>query len=126
MTFSKTTLTATASIPAGGVYTLCKTGISDTSHCDQTTGAGLWNGNDAIALKCGSVVYDVIGQIGTDPGAAGWGANGTTTTDHTLLRTCDVIAGDRDGSDAFDPAAQWKAYPADTVMYLGARNCPLP
>ncbi len=121
-----TTITAGASIAAGGVYTLCKTGITDATHCDQSTGSGLWNGNDAIELMCGTTVYDVIGQIGFDPGAAGWGSGMTTTTDHTLLRVCTVFAGDTNGGDAFDPTIEWAGYPADTLTYLGARDCPLP
>ncbi len=123
-TGTTTALTTTASIDPGGVYTLCKTGIGVT--CNQTTGAGLWNGNDAIELVCGTTVYDVFGQIGTDPGAAGWGTGATSSVGDTLLRDCDVFAGDPDGSDAFDPATQWAGYPLDTLMYLGARNCPLP
>jgi hypothetical protein len=127
--------TAGGSVPAGGVYVLCKTGIADTSHCSQQTGSGLWNGNDAIALVCGATTYDVIGQIGTDPGAAGWGSAGTTTTDHTLLRQCNVISGDPDGSDAFDPAAQWAGLPgghpavpgrAELSAPMTTRGGPLP
>lgn len=124
-TSTNTVLTGSAIAP-GGVYTLCKTGIADATHCDQSSGSGLWNGNDAIALACGGTVLDVIGQIGNDPGAPGWGSGDVTTTDHTLLRACTVFSGDTDGSDAFDPSVQWRGYPADTLTYLGARNCPLP
>ncbi|HTJ46122.1 MAG TPA: lamin tail domain-containing protein [Kofleriaceae bacterium] len=126
MTTSANTNISGTTLAAGGIYTLCKTGITDSSKCSQSTGSGLWNGNDAIQLKCGATVYDVVGQIGKDPGANGWGTGSNTTTDHTLLRNCDVFAGDTDGSDAFDPASQWKSYAADTLIYLGARNCPLP
>ena len=125
-TSQNSNLTSGASIAPGGVYVLCKTGIADTSHCSQSTGSALWNGNDAVALVCGGTTYDVIGQIGVDPGAAGWGTGNTATTDHTLLRDCGRFAGDPSGSDVFDPAAQWAGYPAETLQYLGAYNCPLP
>ncbi|HCL38086.1 MAG TPA: DNA degradation protein EddB, partial [Marinobacter hydrocarbonoclasticus] len=39
---------------------------------DQTTGAGLFNGDDAVLLLNGGTVADSIGQVGTDPGSY-WG-----------------------------------------------------
>ena len=45
---------------------------------DQTSGAGLFNGDDALVLRKGTTVLDVFGQIGADPGDE-WGT-GTTST----------------------------------------------
>jgi len=53
-------------------------------------------------------------------------AGGTTTTDHTLLRHCDVFAGDPIATDVFDPATQFKGYPKDYLGVFGVRTCPLP
>jgi len=85
---------------------------------DQTTGAGLFNGDDAVALVRGNQTLDVIGQIGVDPGTQ-WGSGDTSTADNTLRRLPTVCAGDPDGSDAFDPAAQWSGHPVDTFDGLG-------
>jgi hypothetical protein len=123
---SSVTIAAATSIAAGGIWELCATGITDASHCSQTTGASLWNGNDAIELVCNATIVDAIGQAGNDPGAAGWGTAPATTTNATLLRDCTVFAGDSAATDAFDPSLQWAGYPADTLTYLGARSCPLP
>ncbi len=119
-------ISAAGSIAAGGVYVVCNTGyvLSDAAKCDLTTGSANWNGDDAVALACNGVTYDVIGQIGTDPGT-NWGSGLTSTLDHTLLRECTQTVGDLDGSDAFDPSVEWAGYAKDT-SYLGAVNCPLP
>ena len=110
-------------LPTGGVFVLCHTSISDTSRCDMLTGSLLHNGNDALELVCGAATLDVIGQIGFDPGAAGWGSGSVTTTDHTLRRRCDVVTGDTVGSDVFDPALEWDGYPSNTLDDLGI-HCP--
>jgi cytosine/adenosine deaminase-related metal-dependent hydrolase len=110
-------------LPSGGVFVLCHTSISDTSRCDMLTGSLLHNGNDALELVCAAATLDVIGQIGFDPGSAGWGTGSTTTTDHTLRRRCDVVTGDTSGADAFNPALEWDGYPSNTLDDLGT-HCP--
>jgi predicted extracellular nuclease len=86
---------------------------------DQGTGAGLWNGDDAIVLRAtdGGVV-DSLGQVGFDPGAA-WTSGDVSTLDRTLRRAVDGVP-DTDPSDVFDPAAQWTSMPVDTVDGLGS------
>ncbi len=74
------------------------------AQADQTSSAGLFNGNDALALRKGGTTLDVIGQIGVDPGAAGWGTDPTNTTDNTIRRKPTITEGDPNGADAFDPA----------------------
>ncbi|HZU86608.1 MAG TPA: Ig-like domain-containing protein, partial [Anaerolineaceae bacterium] len=89
---------------------------------DLTTNSNMmaFNGDDAIALRTTANVYvDVIGQIGTDPGTR-WGASPTSTADNTLRRKGTVSTGDTDGSNAFDPAAEWDGYAQDTFDGLGA------
>jgi hypothetical protein len=123
---SSFTLTGT-SIAANDVYVFCQASyaLDDKTECDQTTSSTqVWNGDDAVALVCGTTTYDVIGQIGVDPGTE-WGTGLTSTADNTLLRVCESFAGDADGSNAFDPSVQWKGYATDS-HFLGARNCPLP
>jgi predicted extracellular nuclease len=82
------------------------------------------NGDDALVLRKAGVVIDAIGRVGEDPGSY-WGTPPVTTQDHTLVRKPDVLAGDTDETDAFDPAGEWDSYPKDTITYLGSHtvNC---
>jgi cytosine/adenosine deaminase-related metal-dependent hydrolase len=127
--YSNGTTTATRigleaiNLAPGDVYVVCNPNIADLTHCNLTNGNLSHNGNDAIELVCGGAAVDVIGQIGFDPGAAGWGTGTVTTTDHTLRRMCSVLAGDPDGTDAFDPAVEWEGFPSDTLDGLG-EHCP--
>ena len=60
---------------------------------DQTNGSGWFNGDDAIVLRKGTTVLDLIGQIGFDPGTE-WGTGVTSTADNTLRRKPTITAGD--------------------------------
>lgn len=111
----------TGTVAADDVFVLANTSANAVLKplADQLSGSANWNGNDAVVLRKGDAVLDVIGQVGTDPGAAGWGSGDTTTFDHTLRRMATVCAGDTDGSDAFDPATQWDGFARDTFDGLG-------
>jgi predicted extracellular nuclease len=91
------------------------------SQANLTTRSGLFNGDDAVALVKGDTIIDVIGQIGSDPGTE-WGSAATSTADNTLRRKTSVTDGDTNGSDAFDPAAQWDGFAIDAVSDLGQHN----
>ncbi|GFJ91104.1 hypothetical protein Prum_047460 [Phytohabitans rumicis] len=94
------------------------------AQADQTTGAGLFNGDDAIVLTKGGpagTVVDAFGQVGTDPGTE-WGTGLTSTADNTLRRLPTLSAGDTVADDAFDPAAQWAGFATDTFDGLGAHT----
>ncbi len=86
-----------------------------------TLGSGNFNGDDAVALYNGSTLIDVIGQIGFDPGTT-WGSGDVKTLDKTLVRQPTVTQGDNNGSDAFDPAAQWQGFAVNTFSNLGFHN----
>lgn len=95
-------------------------------RADFTWGQSSFNGNDAILLRDGEdAIVDVIGQIGFDPGAAGWGTT-IKTTDTTLRRKPSVLLGDTSPDDAFDPALEWEALPIDTFDGLGAHTTDQP
>ncbi|WP_312470582.1 Ig-like domain-containing protein [Neobacillus sp.] len=83
-----------------------------------------FNGNDAIVLKKGTTVIDSIGQIGKDPGAAGWGTT-VKTTDQTLVRKSNITSGDTNPNDAFIPELEWNGYLVDTFTYLGSHTMDL-
>lgn len=88
---------------------------------NQTTGAGWFNGDDAVALVSAGVAVDVLGQIGVDPGSA-WSNGDVSTLNHTLRRKLDVQTGDSVGDDVFDPALEWDVYDQDDVSDLGFYN----
>ncbi|MFG1873181.1 lamin tail domain-containing protein [Micromonospora arborensis] len=118
-----TTIALTGSVAAGDafVFASASAGAAILAQADQTTGASLFNGDDAIVLRRGTTVLDSIGQVGTDPGTE-WGAGATSTADNTLRRLSAVTAGDTDPADAFDPAAQWAGFPVDTFDGLGTHT----
>ncbi|MEU8182457.1 lamin tail domain-containing protein [Micromonospora sp. NPDC049047] len=118
-----TTIALTGTVSAGDVFVFASAsaGAAILAQADQTTGASLFNGDDAVVLLRGSTVLDSIGQVGVDPGTE-WGAGVTSTADNTLRRLPAVTSGDTDPTDAFDTAAQWAGFPVDTLDGLGAHT----
>lgn len=108
---TSTNFNLTGSVGAGGTFVFADNLLA--AFADQTTGAGLWNGDDAIVLNRGDVIIDSIGQVGVDPGSQ-WGADLTSTADNTLRRLASVCGGDTNPTDAFDPAAEWAGFALDT------------
>lgn len=86
--------------------------------CDQEETL-TFNGNDAVLLFCADTIVDSIGRLGEDPGAS-WASGEITTVDATLSRLCEVLSGDPNPDDPFDPAEQWTAAPLDSFEGLGA------
>jgi hypothetical protein len=84
-----------------------------------------FNGDDALGLYNGSNLIDAFGRIGSDPGTQ-WGSGSVVTLDKTLVRKSSIISGDTNGSDAFDPSAEWDAYDVDTFSYLGSHAVDTP
>ena len=122
-------LSASRSIALTGLLTpetplvLCSPQLAATTGvvCDYSESLP-FNGNDAVLLWCDAEVVDSIGQLGADPGDAGWGSGSLKTQDRTLRRACTVTTGDRDPSDPFDLAADgWLAAAADAFEGLGTR-----
>ena len=122
------TVALTGTVAAGDVYVLANPSANATilAQADQTSGNVSFNGNDAVVLRRNGVIIDVIGQIGFDPGAAGWGTDPTNTTDNTLRRKCSIDAGDPNGADAFDPSVEWDGFAVDSFGGLGTHTNPCP
>ncbi|WP_374968806.1 ExeM/NucH family extracellular endonuclease [Terrabacter sp. BE26] len=118
------TTNLTGSVASGDVFVYANSSASAAIKAltDQPSGNANWNGNDAVVLRKGSTVLDVVGQVGNDPGAAGWGTDPTNTTDNTIRRKSSVTAGDTDGADAFDPGVQWDGFAVDTFDGLGSHT----
>ncbi|HCK65085.1 MAG TPA: hypothetical protein DHW49_02365 [Anaerolineae bacterium] len=120
------TINLTGTVADGDVYVVAQSSANASilAQADQTNGAGWFNGDDAVVLRKGTTVIDVIGQIGFDPGAE-WGSGLISTADNTLRRIDIVCAGDADGSNAFDPSLEWEGFATDTFGGLGSHsvNC---
>jgi hypothetical protein len=120
------TINLTGVVADGDVYVLAQSSANATilAQADQTNGSGWFNGDDAVVLRKGTTVLDVIGQIGFDPGSE-WGTGLVSTADNTLRRKADICAGDTDGSNVFDPSLEWDGSATDTFDGLGAHtsNC---
>jgi hypothetical protein len=115
-----TSIGLTGTVAPGDVYVLT-TSTADAAMlavAEQTSTASFFNGNDAIVLRSGSTTLDVFGQIGFDPGALGWGP--PSTLNNTLIRLNTVFDGDTNGSDAFNPALEWRGFGQDYFAELGS------
>ena len=90
------TIDLAGTVADGDVFVLAQSSAVQTilDEADQTQGSGWFNGDDAVVLRKGTAVLDVIGQIGFDPGAQ-WGTGDTSTQDNTLRRLASVCAGHR-------------------------------
>ena len=117
------TINLTGILADGDVYVVAHSSAiaSILAQADQTNGAGWFNGNDAVVLRKGLTIIDVVGQIGFNPGTE-WGTGLTSTADNTLRRMGTISAGDTNGSDAFDPAVEWDGFATNTVDGLGSHT----
>jgi predicted extracellular nuclease len=117
------TINLTGTVANGDVFVLAQASASAPilAVADQTSSASWFNGDDAVVLRKGTTVLDVIGQVGVDPGTE-WGTGLTSTADNTLRRKPAITDGDPNGSDAFDPATDWDGFATDTFGGLGSHN----
>ena len=89
------------------------------------------NGNDAMVLTKNGAILDVIGRVGEDPASGAWtddAASGFTmgtwwTAQHTLIRKSNVLKGDDNGLDLFNPSLEWDSLPIGTWNNLGQHTC---
>lgn len=120
------TINLTGTVANGDVYVVAQSAANAAilAQADQTNSSGWFNGDDAVVLRKGTTIIDVIGQIGFDPGSE-WGTGLTSTADNTSRRKDAICAGDLNGSDAFDPSIEWEGFATDTFGGLGshAANC---
>lgn len=90
----------------GGRALLCVPEAA-VSACTVGFGGSVFNGNDALVLRCDGEVQDSLGTVGTDPGkgwtGTGYDGNPISTVDRGLWR-CDD---ERRLSFAFDQWMDW-------------------
>lgn len=95
----------------------------------DTTGQGAYfNGNDAVVLNNGPYMIDKIGEIGIDPGIAGWAVPGGSTTDNSLVRKSSVIQGQLNwslGANEWNVIGPNNFAGLNTHLYDGC-GCPAP
>lgn len=117
---SFSTIALTGVVQPGEVFVFAASSADPAilARADQNSAVPLFNGDDAIALVKGETIIDVVGQIGSDPGTE-WGSGLTSTADNTLRRKASITDGEIDGSDTFDPAAQWEGFATNTFSDLG-------
>lgn len=117
------TINLTGTVADGGVYVVAEASAAATilDQADQTNSDGWYNGDDAVVLRKGTTIIDVIGQIGSDPETE-WGTGLTSTADNSLRRKESVCAGDTKGTDAFDPIIEWEGSASDNFGGLGAHT----
>jgi predicted extracellular nuclease len=115
------TINLTGTVGNGDVYVVAQSAAAAAilAQADQPNGAGWYNGDDAVVLRKGTTIIDVIGQIGFDPGTE-WGTGLASTADNTLRRKASVVSGDLNGGDVFDPALEWDGFAVDTFSDLGS------
>ena len=101
---------------------------ADAFYCPEYNVSNAWyfNGNDAVVLAKGSVndinnsmVVDIFGKIGEDPGVA-WtsefpytGAGLEVTKDHSMIRKAYILEGENNPVISFfDPLLEYDSIPA--------------
>jgi hypothetical protein len=111
----------TGTVASGDVFVVSRADADPAlvTAADQLAPAVInFNGDDAVALRKGGALVDVIGQIGVDPGSE-WGTGETSTADNTIRRRAAIEAGDTNGADAFDPSVQWLGFANGTFDGFG-------
>ena len=122
-TTTQATLVPDATIEAGGYYVITSSQANNelVAQSDATSGVTAFNGNDVLTMTKGGAVVDSIGQLGFDPGTAGWVANGVSMVNMTLTKKgCTV---DNDATDAYDPSVDFAATAIDDFSTLGTLDC---
>jgi predicted extracellular nuclease len=112
------TIPLTGTVANDDVYVIAHSS-ANAAEANQTNGSSWFNGDDAIVLRKGTTIIDVIGQVGFDPGSA-WGSGLISTVDHTLRRKVNICGGDTNSGNAFDPSPEWESFPNDTFAGLGS------
>ncbi len=125
-----TVITLTGVVPAESTYVVVNNAaaLPGLKEKAQQIDDQFWfNGDDALVLvkgEGGATIVDSLGKVGQDPGSQ-WGSGDTSTADNTLRRLPNVVVGDTDPYDDFNPADQWIGYPRDTFENLGAHEITL-
>ena len=117
-----------ASLADGEVIVLQNSSASIYAGTTYNSTVCNFNGDDAIVLKKGGVIIDIIGNIGCDPGSS-WSDTNNSTQNETLVRNSDICEGistDPVSSCPFPTLdSEWTSFSIDNVSNLGSHtaNC---
>ncbi len=90
------------------------------AHANATSVHFKPNGDDAIALKKGSVLLDIVGEIGISPGNNGWTTSGGgNTKNSTLVRKRNCTHGETDWNTCRN---QWLSFPVEDYRHMGGHS----
>lgn len=120
------TFNLSGTVAAGDVHVVCQSSSAPQflAVADQTSSSAWHNGDDAIVLrKGGSIILDIIGRIGEDPGSE-WGTGLTSTADNTIIRNANIAAGVTANPSTGFPtlASEWTGFSTDYSSGLGAHT----
>jgi len=122
------TYTFSGTIADGDVFVIANASAEATilALADTTSEATFYNGDDAMVLKKGDTIIDIMGVVGEDPGTA-WTVAGVANgmAEHTLVRKPDVTSGSTDwasqaGTNADD--SEWIVYNQNDFTFLGSHT----
>jgi|GEM_PF-6071149 len=120
------TLSLSGTLANNDVYVIYNSSAAATikDKGDISSDVTFFNGDDAILLKKGSTVIDIIGRIGEDPGSAWTATGGFSTVDKTLVRKSTVNSGISVNPTSGFPTleTEWEVYNIDETTYLGSHN----
>ena len=125
------TISLSGTLVDGDVYVVCdnSSAAAFLAVADLANNGSFFNGNDAVTLENSSIIVDVIGNIGCDPGSY-WSSASNDTKDHTLVRNASVCGGvtiDPSNSPCDFPTleSEWTQFAKDDVSNLGSHtaNC---
>lgn len=107
----------TGSLSAFDVYVIANSGaIAEIlNQANINSAVCNFNGDDAIVLKKGANVIDVIGLVGTDPGTY-FPVSAGSTLDFTLVRNANVLEPSTNWTTV---QSQWTSFAANTTSQLG-------
>jgi hypothetical protein len=118
-------ITLSGTLAAGGVYVIYNASADPAIQAvgDISSDVTFFNGNDALGLFYSTLLIDVIGIEGEDPGN-GWDVAGISeaTEEHTLIRKTSITSGNTDwnssaGTDAAN--SEWIVKEQDYFGNLG-------
>jgi len=94
-------------------------GSSDMQTITEANGSTFYlkafsfNGDDALVVKYGGTITDVLGIPGSDPGTA-WTGNGVSTANQNIALRTGIYTGDTDGWS--NPSARFETISTDNSM----------
>lgn len=116
--------TVASSLAAGDSIVIANAGAEAAvlGVADTTSTVTFFNGDDAVALFDGSMLVDLIGVIGEDPGT-NWTDGSHATSEQTLRRKISICSGNPDGfSPVSKLSGEWDTFAQNTFGGLGSHT----